>query len=111
MIRQCARPPCIRYSTDERRWGLQCGKSLLISLLYAVMSSVRVSSPCASFSRVVGFGQISGAYADGHGPLPGGQKISEMRDSAGDLVMAPAFCSVVVPLRRLSPTLQCRRYQ
>lgn len=22
--------------------------------------------------------QISGAYADGHGPLPGGQKISEM---------------------------------
>ena len=70
MIRQCARPPCIRYSTDERRWGLQCGKSLLISLLYAVMSSVRVSSPCASFSRVVGFGQISGAYADGHGPLP-----------------------------------------
>lgn len=27
---------------------------------------------------VVGFGQISGAYADGHGPLPGGQKISEM---------------------------------
>ncbi|WP_236837949.1 hypothetical protein, partial [Bifidobacterium longum] len=59
-------------------WGLQCGKSLLISLLYAVMSSVRVSSPCASFSRVVGFGQISGAYADGHGPLPGGQKISEM---------------------------------
>lgn len=34
--------------------------------------------PCASFSRVVGFGQISGAYADGHGPLPGGQKISEM---------------------------------
>ena len=50
----------------------------LISWLYAVMSSVRVSSPCASFSRVVGFGQISGAYADGHGPLPGGQKISEM---------------------------------
>lgn len=47
-------------------------------LVYAVMSSVRVSSPCASFSRVVGFGQISGAYADGHGPLPGGQKISEM---------------------------------
>ena len=34
--------------------------------------------PCASFSRVVGFGQISGAYADGHGPLPIGQKISDM---------------------------------
>ncbi len=48
-------------------------------------------SPCASFSRVVGFGQISGAYADGHGPLPGGQKSARCRDSAGDLVMAPAL--------------------
>ena len=34
--------------------------------------------PPARRSLGRGFGQISGAYADGHGPLPGGQKISEM---------------------------------
>ena len=48
--------------------------------LHAIMGGldVRPATDADLLSRVVGFGQISGAYADGHGPLPGGQKISEM---------------------------------
>lgn len=91
MIRQCARPPCIRYSTDERRWGLQCGKSLLISLLYAVMSSVRVSSPARRSLGSLDSARSAAHTPMGMGPCPAGRKSAICRDSAGGLVLAPAL--------------------